>query len=207
MAVLIPTVWCPYCDSANELNSKSCWRCRQRIPLEAERTGVEPAGAPCLMPEAPANGMSGTPALPAPVAAISLAVMAGPRAAVLPATPDGLVPWSVPAVAVEVERKQCAYCREWIDPQASVCPYCRTDQGAVAAVQRATWAFMQLFFCFAALGVGIVVLVRLWQWGMAGGLTAGLTPPAAPPALRAAAPPRAAAISLTVARLRADSGE
>jgi hypothetical protein len=69
---------------------------------------------------------------------------------------------------VDVDRKQCVYCREWIDPQASVCPYCRTEQGAIAAVQKATWAFAQLFFCFAALGVGAVVLVRLCQWGMAG---------------------------------------
>jgi hypothetical protein len=31
---------------------------------------------------------------------------------------------------------------------------------------------MQLFLCFAALGVGVVVLVRLCQWGMMGGLSA-----------------------------------
>jgi hypothetical protein len=149
MSVLIPTVWCPYCDSANELNCKRCWRCRQRIPAQAERTG----GA----------GPAAVSALPAPVAASTgLARVTAAEAA------------PAPPLVLEVERKQCAYCREWIDPQASVCPYCRTDQGAIAAVQRATWAFMQLFFCFAALGTGVVVLIRLCQWGMAGRMIPGL---------------------------------
>jgi hypothetical protein len=71
-----------------------------------------------------------------------------------------------PTYLAEIERRQCTYCREWIDPQASVCPYCHTDQGIIAAVQRATWTFLQLFLCFAALGVGVVVLIRLFQWGI-----------------------------------------
>ena len=162
----IPTVWCPYCDSANELNSKRCWRCRQRVPSHAERTGTEPAEA----------------VLPVLAAATELAVA---QAAVVeaggarwgmarsaPGLPDrgnGTAEWSATALA-SVERKQCDYCREWIDPQASVCPYCRTDQGTIAAVQKMTWAFLQLFFCFAAVGVAVVVLVRLWQWGLAGGV-------------------------------------
>src|SRR5437870_7096108 len=114
---VIPTVWCPYCDSANELNSKRCWRCRQRVPATAERTG---AGEETM--------------LPAPAAA--LPVPAGAAAGLPP------IAWDVypataaasPAFRAEVERKQCVYCREWIDPQASVCPYCRTDQGTIAAV-------------------------------------------------------------------------
>jgi uncharacterized Zn-finger protein len=146
----IPTVWCPYCDSANELNAKRCWHCRQQIPAQAERTGVP---APVA-------------ALPAPVMAASTLPAAAGTYAV--ATVGGM---ALPAYAAEAERKQCAYCREWIDPQASVCPYCRTDQGTIAAVQRATWSFMQLFLCFAALGVGVVLLIRLFQWGMTGGLT------------------------------------
>jgi hypothetical protein len=81
--------------------------------------------------------------------------------------PVGAIAMAVPSLA-EIERKQCAYCREWIDPGASVCPFCRTDQGAIAAVQRATWTFVQLFLCFAALGVGVVVMVRLLQWGFLG---------------------------------------
>jgi hypothetical protein len=142
---VIPTVWCPYCDSANELNAKRCWHCKQSIPAKAERTGVpEPM-----------------PALPVPaLAAGAFPVVAGGH----------LVTAGAAALAygVEVERKQCVYCREWIDPEASVCPYCRTDQGAIAAVQRATWSFVQLFLCFAAVGVGVVLLIRLFQWGMTG---------------------------------------
>jgi hypothetical protein len=38
---VIPTVWCPYCDSANELNAKRCWHCKQRIPVEAARTATD----------------------------------------------------------------------------------------------------------------------------------------------------------------------
>jgi hypothetical protein len=160
---VIPTVWCPYCDSANELNSKRCWRCRQRIPAGAEWTGVgEATTLPVPMAALPAPA----PTLPVPAAA----------AAGLPP-----IAWEVyPAAAgfapmAEVQRKQCIYCREWIDPQASVCPYCRTDQGPIAAVQRATWSFIQLFLCFAALGVGVVVLMRLWQWGMTGSHVLGLS--------------------------------
>ena len=155
MSVAIPTVWCPYCDSANELSSKRCWRCRQRVPPQAERTG----GA----------GPAAVSALPAPVAASTALA----RTAVgYPATVANVAAYA-PADVTEVERKQCAYCREWIDPQASVCPYCRTDQGTIAAVQRATWAFVQLFFCFAAMGVGVAVLIRLCQWGLAGALVRG----------------------------------
>jgi hypothetical protein len=144
------------------LNSKRCWRCRQRIPEGAEQTGV---------------GEETT--LPVPVAALP-----APAAPPVPAAAAaGLPPiaWDVyPAAGsfapmAEVQRKQCVYCREWIDPEASVCPYCRTDQGPIAAVQRATWAFIQLFLCFAALGVGAVVLVRLWQWGMTGSHVLGLS--------------------------------
>jgi hypothetical protein len=156
MSVAIPTVWCPYCDSANELNSKRCWRCRQRIPLQAERTG----GAEL----APVS------ALPAPIAAPT--ALAHPAAS-YPAAVAPAAGYATP-YAMATDRKQCAYCREWIDPEASVCPYCRTDQGTIAAVQRATWAFLQLFLCFAAFGVGVAVLIRLCQWGMAGTLVRGL---------------------------------
>lgn len=156
---VIPTVWCPYCDSANELTSKRCWRCRQRIPEGAEQTGV---GEVTTLPVPAA-------ALPAPVGALPVPAAA---AAGLPPIAWDVYPAAGFAPLAEVQRKQCVYCREWIDPQASVCPYCRTDQGPIAAVQRATWAFIQLFLCFAALGVGVVVLVRLWHWGMMGGLSA-----------------------------------
>jgi hypothetical protein len=159
---VIPTVWCPYCDSANELSSKRCWRCRQRIPAEAEWTGV---------------GEETT--LPVPVAALPVpaAAAAGLPPIAWDVYPAAAAPGARSSLAsmAEVQRKQCVYCREWIDPQASVCPYCRTDQGPIAAVQRATWAFIQLFLCFAALGVGVVVLVRLWQWGMAGSHVLGLS--------------------------------
>ncbi len=151
---LIPTVWCPYCDSANELNSKRCWRCRQSIPAHAERTGIEPAAS-----SLPVAVVAGGGEFIAPVGRFAM------TAATAEAAPAGLV---------EIERKQCTYCREWIDPEASVCPYCRTDQGTIAAVQRATWAFVQLFFCFAAVGVGVAVMIRLFQWGMAGGVASGL---------------------------------
>jgi thiol-disulfide isomerase/thioredoxin len=146
---LIPTIWCPYCDSANELNAKHCWHCRQWIPAGAERTGV-----PEPMPALPAYGTAETQLVPVAVDAYPYPVM--PLA-------------TLRAYAAEGERKQCVYCREWIDPQASVCPFCRTDQGAIAAVQRATWSFVQLFFCFAAVGVGVVVLIRICQWGLTGG--------------------------------------
>ncbi len=121
--------------------------------------------------------------MPAPVSALpapplALAPLAGPAAlartaAGYPATAASVAAYA-PAEVMEVERKQCAYCREWIDPQASVCPYCRTDQGTIAAVQRATCAFVQLFFCFAAVGVGVAVLIRLCQWGLAGALVRGM---------------------------------
>ncbi len=158
---VIPTVWCPYCDSANELNSRRCWHCRQPIPAHAERTGVVEGEAVAALP---------VPAvLPVPVGAAAglppIAWEISPVAAASAAAPDYLA---------EVERRQCTYCREWIDPQASVCPYCRTDQGTIAAVQRATWMFLQLFLCFAALGTGVVILIRLWHWGMMGGLSAML---------------------------------
>jgi Double zinc ribbon len=153
---VIPTVWCPYCDSANELNSKRCWRCRQRIPAGAEWTGV---GEETMLPVPVA-------ALPVPAAAA-----AGLPPIAWDVYPAGLAAAGFGSMA-EVQRKQCVYCREWIDPEASVCPYCRTDQGPIAAVQRATWSFIQLFLCFAALGVGVVALVRLWHWGMMGGLGA-----------------------------------
>src|SRR5947207_5409884 len=97
---VIPTVWCPYCDSANELNSKRCWRCRQQIPAQAERTGV-----PALVAALPAPAAAAATLLP--VAAGISSIVAVSEAA---------------AYAAEVERKQCAYCREWIDPEASVCP-------------------------------------------------------------------------------------
>jgi len=90
----------------------------------------------------------------------------------VPGLPDrgaGAAEWNAAALA-SVERKQCDYCREWIDPEASVCPYCHTDQGTIAAVQKATWAFLQLFFCFAAVGVAVVVLIRFCQWGLTGGM-------------------------------------
>jgi hypothetical protein len=147
---VIPTVWCPYCDSANELTSKRCWRCRQSIPVEAERTGVEETAPALPVP---------VPALPVPAAAA-----AGLPPIVWEVSPVAAT--YAPAYLAEVERKQCAYCCEWLDPRASVCPHCRTDQGTIAAVQRATWAFLQLFLCFAAFGVGLVVLVRLLQWGV-----------------------------------------
>ena len=97
---VIPTVWCPYCDSANELNSKRCWHCRQGIPAQAERTGV-----------------------PAPVATLPVPATAGhlvTRECGYPVA--AIAEGAVPAYVTEVERKQCIYCREWIDPEASVCP-------------------------------------------------------------------------------------
>src|SRR5437870_4463443 len=144
---VIPTVWCPYCDSANELNSRRCWHCRQPIPAHAERTGVEEVREVAALP-VPVSAATGLP----PIAWEVSPVVA--TASI------------VPAYLAEIERRQCTYCREWIDPQASVCPYCRTDQGIIAAVQRATWTFFQLFLCFAAVGVGVVVLLRLFQWGI-----------------------------------------
>ena len=151
----IPTVWCPYCDSANELNSKKCWRCRQQIPSQAERTGVQ--ALPASLPVA-ASVEGGELVRPTP----------GYR--MMTATVEEAVPLGM----MQIERKQCVYCREWIDPEASVCPFCRTDQGVIAAVQRATWSFVQLFLCFAALGTGLVLMVRLFQWGMTGSLMPGL---------------------------------
>src|SRR5439155_25316945 len=119
---------------------------------QAERTGVP---TPVAMLPVPATaGHLATTACGYPVAAIA----------------EG----AVPAYVTEVERKQCIYCREWIDPEASVCPYCRTEQGGIAAVQRATWSFVQLFLCFAALGVGVVLLIRLFQWGITGAMASGM---------------------------------
>jgi len=93
--------------------------------------------------------------LPVPVGAAAglppIAWEISPVAAASAAAPDYLA---------EVERRQCTYCR--------------TDQGTIAAVQRATWMFLQLFLCFAALGTGVVILIRLWHWGMMGGLSAML---------------------------------
>jgi hypothetical protein len=158
------------------LNSKRCWRCRQHIPAQAERTGIEPIAAPQPVLVAATPNMAMVPAQAA-APEISGARWGQPRSGArgrsAPGLPDrvnGSADWGSPALAT-VERKQCDYCREWIDPEASVCPYCRTDQGSIAAVQKATWAFLQLFFCFAGIGVAIVVLVRLWQWGLAGGIT------------------------------------
>jgi hypothetical protein len=164
---VIPTVWCPYCDSANELNAKRCWHCKQRIPVEAARmTAEEP------LPMLPAATGLPTPAgLPVPVSAHYLRH----ALAALPMTPLATVrAYAAEAEAEgEAERKQCVYCREWINPEASVCPFCRTDQGTIAAVQRATWSFVQLFLCFAVVGIGLVVLIRICQWGLAGGAPSG----------------------------------
>jgi hypothetical protein len=161
---VIPTVWCPYCDSANELNAKRCWHCKQRIPVEAQRTTAEEP-----MPMLPVlAGQVTSAGLPVPVSANYLRHAA---AAAYSMTP--LATMRAYAAETEDERKQCVYCREWIDPQASVCPFCRTDQGPIAAVQRATWSFVQLFLCFAAVGVGLMVLIRICQWGLAGGAGSG----------------------------------
>lgn len=162
---VIPTVWCPYCDSSNELNAKRCWHCKQRIPVEAARTTAEEPMA--MLPAA--TGLPASAGLPVPVSANYLRH----ALAAYPMTPLATVRAYAAEAEAEGERKECVYCREWINPQASVCPFCRTDQGTIAAVQRATWSFVQLFLCFAAVGIGLAVLIRICQWGLAGGAASG----------------------------------
>jgi hypothetical protein len=166
---VIPTVWCPYCDSANELNAKRCWHCKQRIPVEAVRTATDETMA--TLPALPAaTGLPASAGLPAPVSAHYLRHA---LTAAYPMTPLATIRAYAAEAEAEEERKQCVYCREWINPEASVCPFCRTDQGTIAAVQRATWSFVQLFLCFAAVGIGLAVLIRICQWGLTGGAASG----------------------------------